>query len=334
MPRDHTMLVIACAVAGGGWALLALSVLGGRLRGRRRPSVQSSPRSIDGWQIAEDGFALTALATIDAGEARVLLQRGLRSDEPDVRIAAITALGSLGQRYEWAVDGLIEALADGIEDPVRVAAQLDRLAPRPGTRLAALLGHPNPVVRFYALRLLARYPALVRRHAPNLTRDRSPHVRAAALDAMRDAASGEGLRCALHLLDDPHPLVRAHAARAASGVGGIATASFLVPLLADGSWWVREAARESLVAVGRDVTAVVLPALDGEEGMLRDGAALVLQDVGLVDELVWEGSEPDIRQLERILAAGGRRLRDAAAERARNGFRLGTTTDPAFGTAS
>jgi hypothetical protein len=332
MPRDHTMLVIACAVAGGGWALLVLGVLGGRLRGRRRRSVQGA-RSIDGWQIAEDGFALPALATIDAGEARVLLQRGLRSDEPDVRIAAITALGSLGNRYEWAVDGLIEGLAECIDDPVRVAAQLDRLAPRPGTRLAALLGHPNPVVRFYALRLLARYPALVRRHAPDLTRDRSPHVRAAALDALRDAASGEGLRCALHLLDDPHPLVRAYAARAASGIGGFATASFLVPLLSDGSWWVREAAREALVGVGRDVTTVVLPALDGEEAMLRDGAALVLQDVGLVDELVWEGTEPDIRQLDRILAAGGRSLRDAAAERARDGFTLGTT-DPAFGTAS
>ena len=64
-----------------------------------------------------------------------------------MRIAAITALGGLGERYEWAVDGLIEALAERIEDPVRVAAQLDRLAPRPGSRLAFLLGHPNTVVR-------------------------------------------------------------------------------------------------------------------------------------------------------------------------------------------
>jgi HEAT repeat protein len=334
MARDHTTLVIACAVAGGGWALLALGVLGGRLRARRRRAPHSTPRSIDGWQIAGDGLALSALSTIDAGEARDLLQRGLRSDEPDLRIAAITALGALGERYEWAVDGLIEALAEGIEDPVRVAAQLDRLAPRPGTRLVALLGHPNAVVRFYALRLLAGYPALVRRHAPDLTRDRSPHVRAAALDAFRAAASGEALRCALQLLDDPHPLVRSHAARAAPLVGGMATASFLLPLLADGSWWVREAAREALVALGRDVTAVVLPALEGEERMLRDGAALVLQDVGLVDDLVWGGSEPDIRQLEQILAAGGRRLRDTAAERARNGFRLGTSTNPAFGSAS
>lgn len=333
MAREHTMLVIACAVAGAGWALLALGILGGRLRARRRRATPS-PRSIDGWQIVEDEFSLPALAKVDAGEARILLQQGLRSDEPDVRIAAITALGSLGERYEWAVDGLIEALAEGIEDPVRVAAQLDRLAPRPGTRLSALLGHPNAVVRFYALRLLAGYPALARRHAPDLTRDTSPHVRAAALDALRAAASGEALRCALHLLEDPHPLVRAHAVRTASAVGGTATGSFLVPLLADGSWWVREAAREALVAVGRDVTELVLPALESDEAMLRDGAALVLQDVGLVDELGWEGGEPDVHQLERILAAGGRRLRDAAAERARNGSRLGPRTDPAYGAAT
>jgi HEAT repeat protein len=326
------MLVVACAIAGSGWALLALCVLGGRL-GARRQRHATSVRSIDGWPLTADGAALPTLATVDPGEARSLLQRGLRSDEPDVRIAAITALGALGERYEWAVDGLIEALADGIEDPVRVAAQLDRLAPRPGTRLTALLGHPRAVVRFYTLRLLAPYPALVRRHVPALAQDASPQVRAAALDALQGAASAESLRCALQMLGDTHPLVRAHAARAASGVGGAATAPFLVPLLADGSWWVREAARDSLVALGRDVVPVLRPVLEGDESQLRDGAALVLQDVGHVDELVWDAGQPDMHQLERIFAAGGRRLREAAAERARSGLRLGHG-DPWLGTAS
>jgi hypothetical protein len=333
MPREYTMLVIACAIAAGGWSLLALCVLGGRL-GARRQRHETSVGSIDGWPLSADGAGLPRLASVDPGETRSLLHRGLRSDEPDVRIAAITTLGALGERYEWAVDGLIEALAEGVEDRVRVAAQLDRLAPRPGTRLTALLGHPHAVVRFYALRLLAPYPALVGRHVPALAQDGSPQVRAAALDALQGAASAEALRCALQLLDDVHPLVRAHAARTTSGVGGVATAPLLVPLLADGSWWVREAARESLAAFGRDVTPVVLPALDGDEMLLRDGAALVLQDVGHVDELMWQGSEPDLPELERIVAAGGRRLRDAAAERARYGLRLGGHPDPAFGVAS
>ena len=46
----------------------------------------------------------------------------------------------------------------------------------------------------------------------------------------------------------------------------------------------------------------------------------MLQDIGLVDALV---GDDDLGQLERILDAGGRRLRGAAAERARRGLRLG-----------
>src|SRR5262245_24379785 len=322
MSREQTLLALACVAAGAGWAALALVMLVGRLRGdRERPA--PAPGSIGEWQVAEGRYEIPRLGAVDAAEARGLLERGLRSDEAEVRVATITALGGLGARHEWAVDGLIEALAEGIESPATVAAQLDGLAPRPGARLTPLLGHPNDIVRFYALRLLTRYPALARRHAPDLTRDASPHVRAAALDALRAGASGEALRCAVQLLEDAHPRVRAHATRTAADLGGVTIAPLLVPLLADGSWWVREAARESLVAVGKDVSTVVLPVLDDEDALLRDGAALVLQDVGLVDALVWEGTEPDDGQLERILAAGGQKLREAAAERASRGLVLG-----------
>ena len=90
-----------------------------------------------------------------------------------------------------------------------------------------------------------------------------------------------------------------------------------MPLLGDRSWWVREAAREGLVAAGRDVTGALAPALESDDHALRSGAALVLQDVGLVDELV---REDDLGKLERILDAGGERLRTAAADRARSGL--------------
>lgn len=311
-------LALICAVTSGVWLLLALGVVVGRVRGRHRTA---APRAVGEWGTGDLLFDDPPSIPLGAeGEARELLERGLRSDEPDVRVASITALGRLGHRHEWAIDGLIEALAHGIESPVRVVAQLDRLAPRPGRRLVPLLGHPEAAVRFYAVRLLVRYPALARRHVPDLTRDPSPNVRAAALEALRAVASGEALRCALHLLGDPQPLVRAHASRTASAVGGLTSAPFLVPLLADGSWWVRQAAREALVAIGSEVADAVLPALEAEDPALRNGAALVLQDVGLVDALAGD-HDPD--RLERILEAGGKRLRAAAGERASRGVRLG-----------
>ncbi len=313
-------LVVVCAVAAAAWVQLAGAILVGRFRARRAPF--EAPVMANGeWRVPQPALEPLERADLEAEEARTILLRGLRSGEPELRAASVTALGRLGERHEWAVDGLVEALARGDDDVVKVATQLDRLAPRAGPRLPPLLGHPNGVVRFYAVRLLASYEGLAGRHVPEMTADPSPNVRAAALETLRVAASGEALRCALRLLEDANPLVRAHASRTASSIAPLTAAPFLVPLLADRSWWVREAAREGLVAAGRDVDVAIAPALESGDDALRTGAALVLQDVGLVDELV---RDDDLGQLERIFDAGGRRLRTAAADRARLGVHLGT----------
>lgn len=255
-----------------------------------------------------------ACGTVDETVTRTLLERGLRSDERDVRVAAVTALSGLASDHEWALDGLVEALASELETPERVATELDRLAPRPGRRLAPLVGHPSEVVRFYVVRLLGRYPELARRHVAALTADPSPHVRAAALETLRAAGSADALRRALEMLSDNQPFVRAQASRTAVAIAGVGAASFVAPLLADGSWWVREAAREALVGAGPEVAATVSSFVGADDPLLRKGAALVLQDVGAVDALV-DGGEAG--ELERIMGAGGGRLRSAAAERAR-----------------
>jgi hypothetical protein len=59
----------------------------------------------------------------------------------------------------------------------------------------------------------------------------------------------------------------------------------------------------------------MLQALEHRDEPVRSGAALVLQDVGHVDELLERGDHTGA--LERIFAAGGERLRAAAVERAR-----------------
>jgi HEAT repeat protein len=327
-----TTAAVACAVAGGTWVLLGVALLGRRLRFalRGRGAVTLPPVSdahVAPWAAEEewaDGLLraqwLAALGPDDA-EARTALQRGLRDDDPNVRRAAVTGLGRLADHHEWAIDGLIEALAEHRDAPATIAAQLDRVAPRAGTRLAPLLGHPSSVVRFYAVRLLARCGPVGRRRAVGLVRDPSPNVRAAALETLEVVATGDALRGALRLLDDPHPLVRAQACRTAAAISALTAAPFVRPLLADPSWWVRDAARESLVAAGREVAGVVVPALEDADPNVRSGAALVLQDVGVVDSLVADRSDPHL--LERIFAAGGTRVRSSAVERARRGLRLG-----------
>jgi HEAT repeat protein len=315
---DVALLAVVCAVVCGCWLLLAATIAIARLRAHLRGG-HPVAAAVDDWTLPAREEVIASGSGAE-GDARALLLRGLRSDERDVRVAAVTALGGLAREHEWALDGLVEALASEVETPERVATELDRLAPRPATRLVPLLGHPSEVVRFYAVRLLARYDRLARRHVPRMTGDPSANVRAASLEVLGAVPSGEALRCALRALDDPSPTVRAHAARTVLAIAPSA-APYVVPLLGDPSWWVREAAREALVAAGGDASPAVETALRGADSVLRNGAALVLQDVGVVDALV---AHDDHARLEPIFAAGGARLRVAASDRAmKNGAAIG-----------
>lgn len=312
---DAATLAVICALVCGCWLLLAAAVPLGRLRARRRAG-RPGGHTVDDWAVP--AAVANAPAALDDADTRSLLRRGLRSDEREVRVAAVTALSGLAPDHEWALDGLIEALASELETPERVATELDRLAPRPGSRLVPLLGHPSEVVRFYVVRLLARYEHLARRHVPRMTGDASANVRAAALEVLRAVPSGEAARTALRSLDDPSPLVRAHAGRTVVAVAPRA-AGYVVPLLADRSWWVREAAREALASAGTGVSSAVERAVRQPDAVLRSGAAIVLQDAGVIDALA---EEDDPARLETIFAAGGERLRAAAADRARMGITL------------
>lgn len=331
----RTMLVLGCVIAGSVWAAGGCAVLLFRLRSRRRRSSGSSHTVGDlrlhgpiGLHAAplrvstSHAGSLVGLAEADDLEARELLRRGLWSSQPEVRRASVTALGQLACRHEWAVDGLIEALAEQRDTPARVAAQLDRVAPRADARLTPLLGHPSDVVRYHAARLLSRDDG-GHRAVPDLTSDPSPHVRSAALSALESNPTGSGLRRAFQLLHDPDPLVRAQACRTASAISGLSAAPLVAPLLADTSWDVREAARAALVGAGSRAVPIVLPLLEDVDSTLRSLAALVLQDVGVVDDLLASGSDP--RLLERISEAGGQRLRALAEDRTRRGGSLGAS---------
>ena len=300
MDRAGTV-VLGTALVGVCWAIMILVILGGRLR--RSGREQSC--EVGDWALLE-AAPVRAQATGAAADDREVLMHGLRSSESEVRTASVNALGRLGHRHEWAIDGLIEALADGCDAPVRVAAALDELAPRPGTRLLPLLRHPSAAVRFSAVRLLARYPALALRHVPDATRDASPQIRAAALETLRETTSGEALRCALERLEDPHPLVRAHAIRTAGATAGARCAVLLVPALGDRSWWVRDAARETLTAAGPEVADAVLAALQDHDVDVRGGAALVLQELGVAHEHTVEELDRPVETML-TLVEGGRR---------------------------
>lgn len=317
------------AVAFSAWALLSLVVLLGRARYDRQ---RRDPRSHElgvaearrlirraggrprtDWRRWRRVSALTRLTQAHHPAAPRLVRRAVTDTDPSIAAAAIRVLGNLGD--DWAIELLLAAMREGHTPRSRIAAQLERLAPRPGALLLPLLRDPDPAVRFWGATLLAPYPDLGQVSLLDLTRDTDPNVRAASVETL-GGRGGQGVaEAALALLGDPAWFVRVHAARSAGHVLGASGAPALARLLSDTRWWVRTAAKDALRGIGPQAVAALLPVLTSADAFARNGAAEVLQDIGFVDALAFE--RPDSPLLERIYAAGGERLREAAELRAR-----------------
>ena len=83
----------------------------------------------------------------------------------------------------------------------------------------------------------------------------------------------------------------------------------------------RLAARESLQQMGEEIWSVLVPYLDHEDAFARNGAAEVLQNIGVLDSLIVmeaatsRPSASKVEMLRKIAAAGGTRMTEALLER-------------------
>ncbi len=264
--------------------------------------------------------ALQLLARAQAPDLVPLLARLADDREPEIVGASLAVLGRLPEPQ--AAQVLVDALKQGKYTASRIATWLD-LFPLPiGQTLRPLLHHPDPSVRYWGATLLARHPAPgVESDLVALTRDTAPLVRKAAIASLPDVDGPAAAPAARALLQDGVWYVRAHAARALAQSAGVDAAEQIAPLLADREWWVRLAAKESLQSLGDEVWSVLVPYLDHEDGFARNGAAEVLQNIGVLDSLIVleaataRPSPAKIEMLRKIASAGGARMTAALLDR-------------------
>lgn len=251
-----------------------------------------------------------------------LLTRAVEGREADVASVALTLLGMSADPR--ASEILIAALKAQRHPASRVAVHLEHSPLRPVEAYRALLGDADPVVRFWGATLLAQCPELewLEGDLAALAGDADARVRKAAVQSLGQVGDDRAAAVALDLLRDPAPFVRAHAARALGELDRTESAAAVSELLGDPDWWVRAAAKQSLEAMGSEVWPVLMRCLDHPDRFVRNGAAEVFQNLGVLDSLIVmeavsdDPSHAKIDLLKRIAAAGGARMTDSLIERA------------------
>lgn len=265
--------------------------------------------------------ALRILSRLEHPRALEFLSVAVEDADREVVECGLALLGR--STDPAAVECLLKALAAAPAHASRIAVYLDQ-SPMPiGEELAELLNHERPTVRQWAATLLSRYPdAVDESRLAWLTNDADANVRKAAVQTLGRVGTGQAAACALHLLADPVPFVRAHAARAIGELGRSDYARRVADLLGDKDWWVRLAARESLEMMGTEVWPVLVRCLDHPDKFVRNGAAEIVQNLGVLDNLIMLEAASDfpsrskVDMLKRITSAGGIRLTESLVERA------------------
>ena len=269
--------------------------------------------------------ALNALVHARPDSIHALLRVALADADADVASAAASVLQRLGDRR--AAEILIGGLRASRLPASRIAARLERFTIPFDDLLESLLTSPRPEARYWAVTLLRSHHgyAGVERIAA-LVDDPDAPVRKAALLTLAAMQAPDVARLATWRLTDPAPFVRSASLHALAQTGErtpdrgrrSALAATIAPLLADPDWSVRTAAKDALPRLGPATWRAVAAQLSSEDRFARNGAAEVLQNLGVLDWTlrgIASGVRPSaeaIDVLKRALREGGVPMADAA----------------------
>ena len=270
--------------------------------------------------------ALHALVYARPDSIHALLRAALADADADVASAAASVLLRIGD--ERAAEILIGGLRSARLPASRIAARLERFTIPIDDLLRPLLTSPRAEARYWAATLLRNqhdHSGLAAAIVP-LVDDADAPVRKAALLTLAAMQSPDVARLASWRLTDPVPYVRSAAINALAQTGERtpdrtrrqAIAAGIASSLADRDWSVRTAAKDALARLGPATWRAVAAELSSADAFARNGAAEVLQNLGVLDWTmrgIASGVRPSdeaLDVLKRALREGGVAMADAA----------------------
>jgi HEAT repeat protein len=322
--RDASRELIMYAVANRATPRAAADVFAAYLV--ERWSLEALERDAASHRSGRDKWrrmsALQILFHLGHSRQMELLAAAIADRDADVAGVALSLLGE--SDHPEAVDILVHALRARRQPASRIALYLDQSPQHLASCLRPLLADADPVVRRWAATLLGRYGDVggLERDLARVADDTDPRVRKAAVQSLGQIGVTVAAVTALRLLHDPVAFVRAAAVRAIGRLDREDLAEHVTVLLGDRDWWVRFAAKECLESMGAGIWPILVRLLDHRDRFVRNGAAEVFQNLGVLDSFIVLEAASDnpasqkIDLLRRVAAAGGLRLTDSLIERA------------------
>jgi HEAT repeats len=246
--------------------------------------------------------ALTIIVRAGFPDGMALVRRAIAENEPALTTAVLRLAGE--RQTEDADALLLEVLVAGVHPRARTATELEPRAARLREPLLALAANDEPALRYWAITLLAgaMNDSTVSLAVAARAGDDDANVRAAAAEALGEVDARVARPLLRRLLHDDVFFVRSHAARAVAKAGDGSLAESLLPLLADENWWVRAAAKESLLGLGSEGLEVARTALGHNDGFARDGALEIILGSGHLQELIAAADDGDKAAQETVEA--------------------------------
>lgn len=217
-----------------------------------------------------------------------MLRKALGEGDRVLASAAVVILGAMRDRGAAAI--LVEALRSGSCSPACIAMQLEKFNMSISVELLyPLLDDPRPVLRFWAVSLLAQHHGIIGlderlgAHAADV----DASVRKAVAQAMGEIGTSRAIAVVIGLLGDSSGFVRAHAIRSLLSIGrsrgDILIERLVAPMKGDHDWWVRLAVRETLAArTGAPHTRAAHSDVDGAGGRRADEDMAMPRTVGKI----------------------------------------------------
>jgi len=235
-------------------------------------TVKIAKKSRNKWRRIE---ALISLGYVGGAEVMDVIRNSLRDKDEDVAYFSMLALGKIKTQESARI--LLAATRDRIFDGNRIISILEDFPPFVIDEAAKALGHPDPLIRFWAVKLLTHFrPQHLSENIQKLIGDESSQVRAAVCECLGKIGARESAEAVGQCLHDPVWFVRRRAIKALSRLVGAECIPEIVGFLADENMMIRDGVKK---AMAHDILAS-LPYIargfqEGQLSLKKDYAEVV-----------------------------------------------------------